>query len=645
MISSSIIDYFRCGPVSSDKSENLDFGKVNAVSAPLGWIVHPDCCNKSVMNWLKTLTKNYNATFYKEWNDVVSKTRLELLMDQLLHYASTYGQLSEGNEPEGNGYVPNSDPMTPMFKQLKMLEPISEDELEEKCLEVLMSGIALKEKTMKDICDFWIDKTKELMTRDILASTLSSIKNREALVYICDKTNTLPEDEFGMLRMLVYKYTGSTMIIKNRAAIATIKSAASTMDINSKHGTKRTTRSSSNTSKNSHESPLLSLTQTQLNRLSRIFLRFKPLFLAMKTENTAHIINKLRRLAVKNHRPLHIGMWESIVAHPVPVDEVKKHLPELDPWRKIRLMMVLKEHMNHKQKNGVYVVRNGKMFVREGYDPKFDKEWVSQLYLLLEGSLVESLKPKACTVKFPEGYEITLPTSEKNFVGNFPYGTSFDLTENNVLGVYWRNEWGTRDYDLSMVDMTGVKIGWNSYFYDRRYSDSRSARVIYSGDMTNANPEAVELLYIRDSAPDGIVKLNKFSGKDDSKFRFFFANEVLDMNKMYGHMVDPNNIKFDTMIDFQGQGEKTIGMLIDGRFTLMDFNTGDRRVSRGGKYVGTILDSIKNKADSFIPLKDILLKAGFKIWEPAKEGEEVEVKAPDIDFTSLEKSTLLKLFS
>lgn len=645
MISSSIIDYFRKGPVASDRSENLAFNEVNAISAPLGWIVHPDCCNKSVLAWLKTLTKNYNATFYKEWNDVVSKTRLELLLDQLLHYASTYGQLLQGKEPEGNGYVPNSDPMTPMFKKFKMLEPISEDELVTKCIEVLQSGIALKEKTMKDICDFWNDRTKESIDRDELAKILSTVKNKEALVYLCDKTNTLPADEFGMLRMLIYKHTGSTMLIKSKATIASVKTAAAAMDPSSKSKVSYRSHRSVNSSMHSGESPLLSLTHTQMERLSKIFLRFKPLFLAMKTKATASIINSLRRLAVKNHKPFSIGMWESIVSNPRPIEEVKKHLPELDSWRKIRLMMVLKEHMNHSPKNGVFVIRNGKMFVRENYKPKFDRNWMSQLYFAIEESLVESLKPKACTVKFPEGYEIALPTSEKNFVGNFPYGTSFTLTRNNVLGVYWRNEWGTRDYDLSMVDISGTKIGWNSsYFYGSRgvISPSRG-QVIYSGDMTNADPEAVELLYIEDSAPDGIIKLNKFAGVDDSKFRFFFANEVMDKTNIRGHMVDPNNIKFDTMIDFQGQGEKTIGMLLNGRFTLMDFNTGNRRVSYGGKYVDTIVESAKNKADSFIPLKETLLRAGFKIWEPAKEGEEhVE---PDIDFTNLEKDTLIKLLS
>lgn len=626
MISPALIDYFRKGPVTSDKSEAVDFAAINKKAAKLGWLIHPDCCNKSVDKWLGTLTANHNATFYKEWSDVLSKDRFELFIDQIRHYISTYGKLMNGEEIEGNGFVPNDGGLNPRWEDLKVLEPITFEELAAKCFDVLKSGIALKEATMKTMCDFWRSQIGTKASKDDIAKALSEIKNKEAQVYLCNALDVLPADEFGMLRMLIFKHTGSTMLIKSKATIASIKKEAPYIK----------------------GSPLLSLTDKQMSKLSRIFYRFKPLFLAMKTKATAGVVNALRRLATKNHKPFQIGFWESIVSNKQPMEEVKKRLPELDAWRKIRLMMTVKEKMNYDAKDGVYVIRNGKMFIRENYDHKYDKNWLAQLYFALEESLVEGLKGKACVVKFPESYDIALPTSEKNFVGNFPYGTSFTLTKNNILGVYWRNEWRTRDYDLSMVDISGAKIGWNAAYYSGwgrgMYGRSgRDAQVVYSGDMTNANPEAVELLFIAGSAPNGIIKLNKFNGEDDSKFRFFFANESVDKEKLYGHMVDPNNIKFDTMIDFQGQGEKTIGMLIDGKFTLMDFSTGKGRVSTGGKYVTTIIDNMKRKANSFIPIKEVLLRAGFTMWEPAKEGED-EVK-PDLDLTNLEKDTLVNLFS
>ena len=235
---------------------------------------------------------------------------------------------------------------------------------------------------------------------------------------------------------------------------------------------------------------------------------------------------------------------------------------------------------------------------------------MSRLYFAIEESLCNSIRGKACVVRLPENYSIALPTSEKSFVGNFPYGSSFEMTQNNVLGVYWRNEWKTRDYDLSYSDLGGNRIGWNSSWYNGSNRDSDSSSVVYSGDITDANPEAVELMYIRNDAPDGIF--------------------------------DPNNIKFDTMIDFIGQGQKTIGLMLDNRFYLIDMQTGKNRVSTG-KYAPIIVEAMKKKAKSFIDLKEILLRAGFTLWEPAKEGED-EVK-PDIDFCNLEKDTLINLLS
>lgn len=629
-ISTALVDYFRKGPVLND-SKAVDFAEINKLAVQRGWLIHPACCNKLVKTWLGTLTTNYNATFYKEWCDVISKSRFELFVDQILHYTTTYGKLLQGEEPDGNGYVPNDGAVVPKFNDLKVLEPIELGDLANACIDVLKSGIALKESTMKVLCDFWISNTDPDEDSDATAQILSEVKNKEAQVYLSDKLNVLPADEFGMLRLLVYKYTGSTMLIKSKASIAVIKESASRLFTGK-----------------TRKSPLLSLTEKQMHRLARIFYRFKPIFLAMKTSSTAHVINTLRRYAMKDHKPFQTGFWESIVSNPngYTISDVEKRLPDLDAWRKIRLMMVTREKMLFDTKSGVYVIRNGKMYVREGYKPGYSKNWIQQLYFTLENSLVEGLKSKACVVKFPKYMDIALPTSEKNFVGNYPYGSSFDLTENNVLGVYWRNEWGTRDYDLSMINISGEKIGWNAAYFSgwgRGLYSQKDSHVIYSGDMTNADPEAVELLYIEDVVPDGIIKLNKFNGNDDSKFRFFFANEHMDKRQVIGHMVNPNNIKVDTMIDFQGQGEKTIGMLIDGKFIMMDMGTGTRRVSTSGRYVNTVIDSMKNKAKSFISAKEILLRAGFTTWEPPKDGE-AEKPEEILDLTNPEKDALIKLF-
>ena len=135
----ALIDYFKKGLVASDKSDNRDFAAINKKAVKLGWIISPECCNKYVDEWLDSLTANYNATFYKEWNDVISKSRFEIFLDQIRHYASTYGKLRNGEEIEGNGFVPNDGGVIPRFEDLKVLEPITADELANKCFNVLKS--------------------------------------------------------------------------------------------------------------------------------------------------------------------------------------------------------------------------------------------------------------------------------------------------------------------------------------------------------------------------------------------------------------------------------------------------------------------------------------------------------------------------
>ena len=620
-----LIDYFKKGLVASDKSDNLDFAAINKKAVKFGYIINPECCNKYVDEWLDSLTANYNATFYKEWTDVISKSRFELFLDQIRHYASTYGRWRLGEEVEGNGWVPNDGGITPRFEDLKVIEPIVATDLAMKCFDVLKSGIALKDTTMKVMCDFAFENLWHRMIGcDIMSQKLSEIKNKEAMAYLSQKTGVLPADEFGMLRCIALAYVGQPTLIKSRATIATIKRKAS---------------------ESGFRSPLLSLDEEQEKRLSRIFLRFKPIFIAMKggekkDKKVASVVNRLRRLAEKNHKPFKIGFWESIVKTEHPIAEVKKHLEELDNFRKIRLMMLCKERMTFPTTSGVFTIRNGKQFVREKYEPKYDKNWLARLYFTIEESLCESIKAKSCKVRIPDNYDIVLPTSEKNFVGNFPYGTSFEMSKNNVIGIYWRNEWKTHDYDLSMTDLNGRVIAWNSdFFYGHRTDGIPS--VVFSGDMTNANPEAVELLYARNDCPDGIVKLNKFRGEDDSKFRFFFATECLKPYNMKNHMVDPNNIRFDVMIPFEGQGQKTIGMVLDNRFYLMDMCTGKSRVATSQrKYASIVIDAMKKKAKCFITLKEILYRAGFEVLD----NNSLDVEA-DIDFRNLEKDTLINLLA
>lgn len=636
-----LITMFNVMPVAND-TNRLTFEKVNEESAKYGWIIHPDCCSTVALEWVKQEARsNYNATFYKEWSDITSKTRFELLVDQIRHYASTYGT----GFKLGNGYVPNTDLNVQIpFEKFKVIMPATEKEIFERCFDMLKSGIALKVDTMGVLTEFMLPlATKYNFDVDL-------VKNKEAQIVFCDMLKVKPNDPFALLRYIVYKATGKTMLIKDRATINALKNAGD-------------------------KASLTGLTEKQKMGLASVFYRFKPLFLAMKksdsgkkpvfensafkkavkkigvnlgiVETNAKVVNELRRMAKQYHKPFHAGFWETVVSDEKDLNEVKARLAkgEINNFKKVTLMQGVQQKLQA-GKGKLFVIRNGKMWVRDDYMPKKSvMSYLMKLYMALEESLVESIKSKACAVRMPKNVNFTIPTSEKNFIGNYPFGTSVEMgDDHNVVGIYWRNEWGTRDFDLHLVDMFGGSYGWNSSFTNKGNS------IIFSGDMTNAEPEATELFYIAKGVPDGKISVNRFYGDTPkTQFKLFVASEDCAVKvKEHGInraskpvMCDPNNIRaeFTIPMDREDGSQKECALIADNKIYLMDLSVSGGRVPNH-KYAQVYIDQLKNKCRTFVSLNDILTQAGFTFVDANDEETEV-----GLDLTNPDKDSLVKLFA
>jgi hypothetical protein len=642
MINLKLITMFNVAPTASE--DKLSFLEVNAESAKYGWIVHPDCCSKTTLAWVKAEAKtNYNKTFYKKWEDITSKTRIELLADQLVHYATTYGT----GFTAGNGYVPNQSPDVEIpYQSFKVIMPATDEEIYNRCIKMLQSGIALESETLNILIDYIVKEDRYVK----YGLDIDTIKNKEAVIMLMDITNVYGKDPFNMLRYFVFKATGKAMLIKDRRTIQTIKENASKVDF---------TR----------------LSETECNILASVFYRFKPLFLAFKhtagvesakvfqneafrkvasklkavvagKATNASVINHIRRLAVSAHKPFKPGFWETIITEEKPLTEVADRLAKdsITNFKKITLMQAILAKLQNAS-GKMYVIRNGKMWVREDA-PKVSQNmnaYLMRVYGMLEDSIVNSIKDKACTVRYPKNVNLTVPTSEKNFIGNYPFGTSVDMGEDhNVIGIYWRNEWGTRDFDLHLADINGNSYGWNAAYTDKKN------KIIFSGDMTNAEPEATELFYISKTCPDGKVSVSQFSGSPKSQFKFFVARENRSNMENRGYssyngrecpMCDPNNIKAEFIIPVDGERDKQCALIVDNKVYLMDLTQGGGRVPNQ-KYAQVYIENLKNKCRSFVDLKPILEKAGFTFVEDGDEKTEVA-----LDLTQLSKDTLIDLFS
>lgn len=632
-----LIEMFNmCPVVENDSTENIENFVRTLIEngAKKGYLIDPKCANRHANCFLASVDIKYNSTFYKSWGDVTNKTRFELFVDQVMHYMTTYGT----DFSLGTGYIPNVQADEPALNTYKVIRSCTYLDLYNKCLDMLTSGIALKSNTVKVITDYMIQYLKLFPGEVVL--WVDDIKNREALVILCDTLGILPEDGAKMFAHIMYKATGLTMIVKNRETRKMVRSSINKPEV---------------------VSLFKNLNDKQLRALASVFNRYKELFVAFKSKETNTIINKISRYSKTCHKPMTRGYWETIL-HRNPdyvAKTIEAEAEKATNFKLIQVMQSIRERflLAVGMGDNMYIIRNGKVFVTDNNYSSTDvlyHKW-NDIYEVCRAQLIKNLKTKACTVRFPENYELVCPTSEKNFIGDFPMGTTCNITKDTVVGIYWRNEWGTHDFDLSYTDIDGNKIAWDSDYY---HKDKNS--VIYSGDITNAPNGANELLYFKDDTiPDGIVNINRYNGEAGSKYKLFFGNEVFkdfDSVDMRKYMIDSNRVILQSEVTQGESAQQTIGMVFDGKFYFFSLFCGNSKVSAALRKVISkrtnksmwdnstcnasskeLVEILKRKAISTVSLKEILLEAGFV--------EAIDIETPKLDLTTIDRSTLIELFS
>lgn len=571
--------------------ETLSFERLNKISLIRGYFVKPKACTLDTLNYLETIQLNPNATFYKDWDDIINKDRFELLIDQLLHYESTYGTNFE-SEP----YIPNDGNIQlPEMKNIKTIDVISKEEAKNLLLSMAYSPMAMKQETLNDIFSL-LDK----LAIDI---DISLIKNKELKMMWYSHIGQTPSDMEEFVRFLIYKATGKTLLIKSKAVIEELK--ASTLELNKY------------------------ITKDNIAKVSSVFYRYKPIFLAFKKDTNKKIINRLRKLAVKNHKPKIQSFWSNCFDKPL-VD-ILNRLGELNNFKKISIIQECLIRDNVKDLSyKPYIIRNGKVYLKE-YNNNSQNNKYQEIAEILYWSMIEDLKKKKCKININKDIRLALPSSEKSFIGDYPLYSSVKIDNNTIIGIYWRGEWGARDLDLSFIDAkTSEKIGWNQDFYN---SD-----IIFSGDMTYANPEATELLYFKKGfSGNGIIHVNNYSGENNSEYNLLVAKEPICKENFHkGYMCNHDNIILQAH-DKMDSKEKSIAISADGRLYLALLRTGNKCVSNGNnittEYAQYILKTIKNR----LMLEDVLKDAGFTFVDNAEDA--------DIDFSKPTKDMFINLLN
>jgi hypothetical protein len=194
---------------------------------------------------------------------------------------------------------------------------------------------------------------------------------------------------------------------------------------------------------------------------------------------------------------------------------------------------------------------------------------------------------------------LTLPTSEKNFVGPFPIGTQF-TADSLIIGIHWRNRDNIRvDLDLSAINKDG-KIGWNSTCYNNDQS------VVHSGDVIDATNGANEYLYFRKHlAEPHIVLVNNYNNVENVEMEVIIATASKVPNR--NEIVSDGQV-IATAKTFCDKNQKAIGVVYpsdDGPvFVLIDKCLGSvSNISTWNMDKQIIIDSLR---DNYLFMDDYM---------------------------------------
>ncbi len=626
--------YKLTGKVFLEKKEEKNSSSFYELTIPHGFIFHPDlqrCLNLDEANELifkisksSSSYSDWTRTFFKNWKKIEKQTDFSFAFHQMIHYLSTYYS-DAGFIDSEEIYIPNTEVDSFSMKDylnapLKVLKLISKEEVEEVIVNLISSGIALSQETTDNIFDAAI----EVGINPILF--LKNSKNREFSCLVRKRFKILPDHPLDFLRQAVYIATGKTLLIKDKTTIEAIKNSKEAKDwLNS----------------------YCIQIKGSMVELSKYFYRFKPLLLAMKDERTAEHVNRIRRLAKKNHAPMETDLLSSITEkirlnEKIDFLELEREIRRVPIFRAFSLLKSIQDMYSE---NKVYRIRNGKVWAEKNSSGSY-KIYSNSAKIsdLIRDVILEKIDENVSEKKIylPKNITYAVPTSEKDFVGFIPCGSyvTIDSDKSALIGVHWTNRednennqyFNRVDLDLSMSSLT-EKIGW-----DRSYRNT-DLGIWFSGDITDA------------PLPHGATEFFRINGKNDLVYSVnlhSYTQNGVNYDLIIGEMdsEEKGRVFVPSAKIFQYQSSidnsKDLGIYIqkDGkkRFYFKNLQTSEGRTSKAAEYKKIIIEKSLEDLDNQLTLEWILKRtAAFLVDNPS----EADI---DLSVDKLSSDSIIKLF-
>jgi hypothetical protein len=559
-----------------------------------------------------------NTAFHKSFAKVRDASIQQLVFEQIVHYFTTYGAEHFGVYDESSVFVPGEHLDAPELSEgirVVVIRGLTKAELKTELLTLVSSGIALAEDTIADVLD-----VAAFVGLD--EADLSAITNREVRAALYDHLGIMPSDPQEFLRFLVYRATGQTQVVQNDSLLNTLRSRDN-LDLVRYFRT--------------YEA------QTGLRRLGEIFLRYRLVFLAMKTNTVLRTyINRIRREAKRSHKPMPEDVLNSVTMHLKRGDldsgAVSQALATASVFRKARLAYALRYRMSGAD-GIVYRVRNGRAYATDFSFPlDIDVETVfGEVISSIAGDITPKVDGKKIFI--PAGLAYGLPSTEKQFIGHLPAGTSVTVPDGLVVGVHWEDQGDHRiNLDLSLSNIA-EKIGWDGY-----YRSSGDDGIYFSGDLTYAPPPngATEVFRIGASAyGTWLLNLNYFNYNEDIDVPFrILAGHASAVEK--NHVVDPNALVANAHARMDVH-QRTLGIVVSGfterQFFFAGADIGGGITSRHTQRADVAMKYFETYYVNAIPLNDILVSAGAELVVDAADSD------LDLSPEAVDKNTFLELLT
>lgn len=557
------------------------------------------------------------SSFYKTWQEHDDRGELGRFVDQMLHYIGTYcfGVCLEPNDVE----LTEDDRI---MKHFITIEVASRPLIARKLTNLFESGIALESHDI----DAAIETVIDYNLADI------NLKNKEMIIRLARDYGIAPANASYTIRIMFDIATRGQQYIKSRRVLRVLESALKPLD-------------KDNWNYGYHEKQRQSLLQQVasvlhsavskhgVEELGKTFRQHKSTWLVFRKYMNAperRVINQIKRASEKNHIKGHTETYATM-------DEkaFTKFVKNANIYQLVTIINSFNK-LETETDYELYRVRNGLPFVkdvsmRQTVDCSMRRAFV-------ENEIRERYAEKfaGCKWYMPKGLDVKMPTSMKNFVGEYPMYTSYEVEGNNQqlqFGIAWAGDRPHQhiDLDLHAVSANGNHIGWNSRF---------ASGMTHSGDMTSVNAFglAAEYVKINRQVADDVVLLSMnvySSAKELSKIHVIVGDGKVNGDKLRS-IQESKHILHRFVFD---QANVTHGMTfaacVDNSIVLTNFVTNARVPSV--ELQSAMANSVKRSVETSMSLVDFARIVGIDVVEELEEGA--------MDFTNVSRSDFTDLFT